>query len=735
MAPGAADSLPDTADARRSAAQAEAAYADFMQQSMEIRLGYLYGGSFISDAHRDRIAALATQTADTLERLHHRQEQVRSAIEAFEGPSWDEMYGQTGLWRTIYTDCHKTRLLKCRVDLYAAIAADDTRRSRTAHGVLNSLRNVAEEHDPATRLLHAEALWLTGGQTEQTNAEQIVDTVLAGPNVAPALQCWAILLRLRLTGRISAADFNRVSQAVAGGPCDDDFELNLQTAFLELRLNRPERGTLLKKTAARWPQAQDVMGRAILGWLDSQHAAGKLDADTIERRTPIEIALALKAARRTGPAAHRRILEKICASERFATPLALFLYAEACRETEPATAIRAYLRAAMTHQQSPDADLEAGAPEMARRAAQLAYKLYYDDTRYLDSARLAMAYYHGIAGPDVDQQLEYLYSQVLNESHLADQWRPLCQAIASKGGPFSHDAQLDLIAAQLKQAADAAAVAQAAEALEQLIASLDETDDHRRRVKRQATALYCKMLLERSADGDAQKVLDLLGPLPANPEWTLHVLKATALDKTQRADEAVAVLADAFDTLTCDAAPAVYAILTNIVERIEQYQSTPADDARLADKCRRLAALCLDCADAPGRPQVELLYAEITLLAQAPHEPAPAKIEQILNDPAHEHHHADWLRCRARLLTAQGRHDEAFAAWAALRESLAKTTDPARPWQWWQAKYYELLSFRQSSPDNHAKVAHAVAVLQGAFSDIPPIWAQKLTALQANPRR
>ena len=734
----AVEGLPDASDIQETADEADAAYADFMRQSMEIRLGYLYGGGFSGDAHRRRMTTLAADAAAGLERICRRQEQVRSAIEAYEGPAWDQLYGQTGLWRRIYADCRKSRLLKCRVDLHGAAADDDAQRARTARDVLSRLENVAEQGaDPDAQLLRAEALWLTGGQTEQAQAEHITDAILARDDIGEPLRCRTIVVRLRLFGRIAASDFRRVVQAVDGGVCADDFELSVQTAFLELRLNRPERGGLLAKTGAKWPQARDVMGRAILTWLDCQHAAGKLDADTIDRRTPIEISLALKAAHHSDAAQFRQVLEKICAAEQFATPLALFVYAEACQEAEPATAIRCYVRAATAQEESPDSDLEPGAAEIARRAAQLAYKLFYEDNRYLDTARLAMGYYCRMAGADVDEQLEYLYSKVLREAPPADQWRPLCEAIAAKGGLFSADAQLDLIAAQLEEPQDNANVPTAAERIEALIASLDDTDAHRQGVKRQATALYCKLLLERNGGGDVQKALEMLERPSTGQEWTLHVLKATALDKAARTEEAVAVLAGARDTLTCEAAAAVYSVLVHAVDEIELYQSRQNDFGAFADRCRWLAAFCVDCADAQGRPHVELMAAEIVLCAGGP-ESRLTEIDQVLNGlPGELKASIGWLRCRARLLMLRGKYEEAFTVWAELRSRLDETTaaDQGRTWAWWRAKYYELSCFLQAGEDRGTKVAHAVEVLEGTFGDIPPIWAEKLAALKTTARR
>lgn len=724
--------LPNAADVRQAAAETEAVFSAFMRDSLEIRLGHLYCGGFCGEDHRLRMVDLAGEAASKLERVLQRQELIRTAIEAYEAPDWENLYGETGLWRTIYADSRKTRLLKCRIELHGAKAAENDQGIQAARKVLTNIESISDAQDDFhVQLLRSEALWLTGGKAELAEAELVTEAIVAGTDIDEPLWCRAILLRLALMGRVSASDFRRVAQAVNGGACSKDFELSVEAAFLELRLNLAERGTLLAKTTATWPNAQYVMGRAILAWLEHQNDLGRLNAETVKRRTSVEITLVLKAAHQSGAAGHREVLDKVFAAEQYVSPLALFVCAEACRQTDPLKAISCYVQAAKARQASPGSDSDDYAADAAHRAAELAYQVYYNDNACLDVARLAMKYYCSTAGNDLDEQLEYLYSTILRDAGPANEWRALCEQIASRGGLFSICAQLDLINAQLEQHKDDADVrtAQIAE-LERLIASPGESSEDRRRAKQEAMAICAKLLLERGSDGDLQKVLLMLDCIPADGIWPLYVLKSAALDKAGRTHEAVAVLDNVLQRLPLEAETAVSTILASAVESIELYQSQTGLHGTFVQQCLRLADFCLRNAADAAPAKAELLRAEILLASSNLRTDELAVIEARLGNLADGlRGDLEFLRCQARLLTLQSKYDEAFVAWADLRWALRDST---QSWSWWRAKFYELLCFLRADPDNTARVVHAIEILESAGRNIPESWAERLAELKAN---
>ena len=92
----------------------------------------------------------------------------------------------------------------------------------------------------------------------------------------------------------------------------------------------------------------------------------------------------------------------------------------------------------------------------------------------------------------------------------------------------------------------------------------------------------------------------------------------------------------------------------------------------------------------------------------------------------------DFLRCRARLLSEQGKYKEAAALWvqvAKIRKSQTLSTN-TRTWQWWRAKFYELDCCLRAPQASKEIVLHAIEVLESSYTDIPALWAEKLNLLK-----
>ena len=89
-------------------------------------------------------------------------------------------------------------------------------------------------------------------------------------------------------------------------------------------------------------------------------------------------------------------------------------------------------------------------------------------------------------------------------------------------------------------------------------------------------------------------------------------------------------------------------------------------------------------------------------------------------------------RCRARLLTKQGRFSEAAELWSQISKTLTVSSASAntRSRQWWMAKYYELYCWSKLPDTKKDDVLHNIEVLENSFTAIPQIWSEKLSLLK-----
>jgi hypothetical protein len=506
--------------------------------------------------------------------------------------------------------------------------------------------------------------------------------------------------------------------------------LNVSLALMEIKLPEPHDTRLLKVVTDKWPGLKSILGAFVLDRLYRLRAQGRLDADSLQKRTPLEINMALAAAAKDAPR-HADLVEKISSIKKFQTPLSMYVHAEAIADTDPPAAIKNYIKAAMALQRGDDGDTALTPADLASRAARLAYSLYYKDKNYLDTARLTLEYYSQTAGDDIDAQLQYLYAEILTRSERTPAAHQLLQKIAAAGGKFSQQAAVDLIAHRIKESAfDPIARVRIAKQLEHMIEGPDKLDSTTARLK--AVELYCNLQLEHRDPRSAQKVLDTLDRLDIAETGDFTLLAATALYKLDRHAEAIQLLADNTDHMTCAAAGGIYTMLAELLQQLDLHASQPAP-AALTDPFTKLTAFCTNCADPQSKGHMQLLLIEFILLTPAPDKNTLAAVENTLTRLADQGltDTTDYTRSKARLLMAQSQYAQAFELWSQLRAA-EETAPPTttKSIAWWRAKYYELFSFQKASQKNTQKVTHAVEILEATHQSIPNPWRQRIQILK-----
>jgi len=132
--------------------------------------------------------------------------------------------------------------------------------------------------------------------------------------------------------------------------------------------------------------------------------------------------------------------------------------------------------------------------------------------------------------------------------------------------------------------------------------------------------------------------------------------------------------------------------------------------------------------------KARLYLAEILVFA-APYEPGKlSQANKLLSDLDKDAgaNNVDVIRCRARLSSAQGKFEQAARLWAQVAK-IRKSEAPQshrRTRKWWRAKYFELYCLAQTPQTEKKAILHTIEVLENSFTDIPPLWAEKLNSLK-----
>lgn len=723
--------LPTAADIGTRAQTVRKIADNFMQQTINLRLSYHYSDSFTDPDGRGQLLTLSQKASGDLQRIFQTQQEDIFRIENYDGSDWDRLYGRTGLWRKLRLDRQDTLWLKAQVDYYQALASEPAARTEILQDIIEKTRTGPDVFKGAAgQLIRAKAYVLMArlSATYRQWAQDDLDAILATPDLADRLYIEAMLLKLTLSGLQTGNRLIAARQRLAGAACRDDFDLNVRLAFLELKLTSPQSCTQLSHVIATWPGAESFVAGLIL----SDIAAG--DQRDLQLRCPVAIELAVQAALEAGPDEYCDLLRLICRIERFQTPFAFWAAARALHHSSQAEAIEYYLQAATAQESQKSPRLAAGSEDIARRGAELACELYRRDKNAADTALRALRQYCLIAGPGANQNIQYIYAGLLAESNRTTQANELLQTIADGTGRFANHAALDLIENRIRRDPDAASAdPDIKNDLKRLIAAAGKTDSDKS-IAAAATALYCQILLKDRDPESARQVLVILESTENMQNPSRILLKAGALRQLARLAEAVAALAEVADDQTLLAADEAAILLAEIIPRIDDYRQIADDWPAFITDCAKLARLSLTTGEREDyRSQAALISAEIAILA-APHTgddlEKPTEILDTLGKEGYlgDIHHR---RCMARLMAAKKDHSRAAAAWAAICRAHSSQNAPDKPsWNWWRAKYYQILCWSRLPDTTEAELVHAIEVLQNSYRQIPPFWAQDLADLK-----
>jgi len=725
-----ADALPTAEDIKAIAKDARLTADTFMQQSFKLRMGYEYSGKFLTQADKENLRKLARSASNNLAAIAEKQKELKQQIEDYQGNDWDERYGSTGLWRKLSNDLYITNLNKSEIDYYLALTVEQSPLNKTIMGVREQIISLdTAKRSANSQLLRAKILALAKIDSAwQILAIDLLDSLMARPEVPDPIYFQATIEKIKLTNLGKAEQLKLLADKLAQSSCSDDIELVLSLAFLQRRYT-PE---AFEKILQVWPQIEDFLGTFILS--DLSHKITQ--QQSIEQISVFEAELAAQAAWKNEIKDYETLLSHLAGIEKFQTPLILYVAALAFAESSPTRTVNLLMKASKYQQQQKSDKLEMSACKIAEQATQLAYNLFIQDRRHCQPALEAFGNYHAMAGEKIDEELEYLYSIVLDNCGRVEKSKELLEEIADRpAGYWRNRAKLDLIGQAIEQG-QAGSRQQRSEVFEQLrelILNCRGQDKKNNKLRMEAINVYCQMLLELKEASSAQKVLDILAEAEATGGVNLNLFKAQALQQLGRLDESAHYMVLAIRVDSGSLAGVVRELLAEVIERIDEFETEPAGlySVEMMENCKKLAKfsyLSLDDRQ-PG-----LFLAEISIFAADKDKEKLSAVEKLLNILAGDGRDddVDFLRCQARLFCEQGKFERAAGLWAQVAE-MRKNELPSsnqRSWKWWRAKFYELHCFSKLTQTKKEEVLHTIEVLENSFHDIPPLWAEKLNFLK-----
>ena len=628
----------------------------FMQQSFRLRMAYEYKGRFLISDDKQNLYNLAEEAAKSLEQIAEEQQQFMAGIEACEANDWDKRYGSTGLWRKLRTDICTTRLTKCQIDFYLALSTTEQQRNKMLNSLLTEMASLDLITLPAaSQLLKAKtfALLSRTNNSYRQMAEKELNELMIRSDMRHSTALKASIERIKFLGPTDANGLDKLNRTIANSSCTNDIELVLSLAFLRRKYDP----NAFEKAIKIWPQIEDFLGYLILADL-----SGRTEQQQgLSQLTTFEAELAAQAAWRENPQKYQTALAALAEKRRFQTPLILYVNAAALAQSKPTEAVELLIKSSSLQDAEYSKRLDTGSEEIARQAAQLAYGLFEQKKAHCSVVLEAFDNYSSITKDTMEQELEYLYTIVLNSCGKRQVRLKLLEKIASRpSGRYKDRATLELTVEAIRQ---------------------------------------------KQYNSPEQK----------------NTLAADFAGSIQSSD-------------SCEFTDEAMQLLSEIIDQIDSYRQQNDRFAAMVASCEKLAHRCYDCLEGALRQQAGLFLAEAATLAAVGRTDRLSEVDELLSilEKNAQIDDVDLLRCRARLLAAKGKFAEAALLWGQICDARKTEAGAAnqRSWKWWRSKCYQLDCLARSKQNQKENILHTIEVFQNTFTDIPTLWAEKLSLLK-----
>ncbi|MCF7956566.1 MAG: hypothetical protein K9M75_12250 [Phycisphaerae bacterium] len=724
--------LPGPANVENLSQASAAAFDTFITETFPCRAQLQYSGSFIDPANTQKIAASAKTAANSLDIILKSQQFIQRSIEQYEGKDWDELFGKTSLWRAAVAAVRQTQWRICVVDYHHAIASAGEEKKVLLKKVIEKTNQDSDYSANEEKLLNIQASSALTPQKNTNITIRRLDSLIASSGIDNEVFYQAVIMRMKLSQVSNAAQITSLADSLKNSGLKNNFELLFKLALEELK----EGGdTIIRSLAASHRPAAYIAGRVILNDIAAKASTTQLLTMTLKTKTPAEAFLAAAAGITEQNAKYAAVFDQMCKIEKFQNHAAYLAAAVSCRLTQPAQAVNYYMTSAQKAKDAGDPLIDMKPAEIARQGARLAYDIYYKDSSYLTTAKQAIELYFAIAGNKTDEELTYRYASMIIESEEIEKAILLLNIIAAGNGKYSNDATLDLIFYKVKNSQPQSPQRkELIVELEKFIAKLSPSKHIRPGIADQTLMLYCKLLIEEGGKNNAETALDILEKKTDPQSTEIIILKAAALAETGSLIQAAQTLAPIANLDSSKGASLAAAIVTGILENIDEYEDKVDDFNAFTNKCRNLARFAAaSITDDNQAENFQKKYIEISIIAAQKGSETINAVQSLLNETQNRKpDDIDYLRCRARLYMKQDRYAEAFSIWSSIaQERKPRSASEDKSPKWWTAKYYALKCYAKISDPKNNDLNRAIDILISTNKNIPQFWKKKLTNLKS----
>jgi len=442
-----ASNLPSAQDVNDLREECSTTYESFMQESFKIRMQYEFSGKFLTPEDKNTMQKLAEETTRQLNQIIERQKTLKKQIEDYQGKDWENRFGKTGIWRTIYYDIYYVTLRKYEVDFYTALSYDRQRQNGTLHRILQQIDELNDTYKRKTPILLRARILVRLAKTNQIYKKAALKELREFMFFSDYSPIAADIEKLKLQDTPEPEEINRLKGFIIHNHLQGHYELVIPLVSLQRRFD----ANGFKDTLGQFGDIKESISTFVLKELSSR--LKQEETRTIQKSTTVfEAELAAETAWETDPEEYKQVLEFFTNTEKFQTPLTTYVAAAALSSCSPQKAVKLLMKSAKLQQETKSRTLGIGPSEIARQAAKLAYSSFEEKPGNCQITLNAFECYLRIAEPNIDGQLQFLYAGVLRSCGKNKESQSLLEEIASlPGSNWQRNARLELTSLKVKQ--------------------------------------------------------------------------------------------------------------------------------------------------------------------------------------------------------------------------------------------------------------------------------------------
>jgi len=705
-------------DINQLSRQAEQIYNEFMNESFDERMQYIFFGNLPLETEKQKISEKGKQGSTQLSQIINPQKKLRTEIENYEGADWDRLYGANGLWRKLVCDICRSTTFKLEIDYYRYLFSPKAEKTQIYRQLKDNLEKHCECESNYHKFLKARFNFLLDNRKQ---ALEILDELINSQDTSKAVHQRAKLSKLKHTVTSEPPlkkEINKITEEILNANLSGDTELVISL----LAQQKECKGEVeFKKTLDRFDETEKYLCS-----LAARRVSKLYKNQKSNKITPLDVKLACLAALEGANELNKQTILNLAEEEKLKCPLLLYCCSESTMSENRAVEYLLECTRLKRSQSSSWLDIEAST--LIRQAVERAYNGLVEKKVNCDTGREAFSSFLEDCPADKTYDLKFKAGCGLLFCGFEEEGgKTLGKLWENKNaGIWRYRARFNLLKHK------ASALSPADSDYENLLSETGNlieqcslhSEGEYRKLLGECINFHCGLLAAKGGKDCGKEILKKLSILESLNNKQI-ILKAHALTTLERYPKCLETLTR-INKPKCENLQNAFTPLSEVIQRIEISEEKRIVKSQRRKKLLSLTETLQSCLE---NRQVTLLFAE-SLVSFSNEQVDIKKARQLLDN--FDNGDPGVLRFRGKLLMAEGDFKAAAEKWVTIRNNIknAYPDNYKGNWFWWQSRFYEFLCWSKL-PDSSAKeIARLMEVLENSTSEIPFPWERKLSDLK-----